>query len=152
MRNFIQEINEDLGCFPNLIEVLSWLEIKAEEFDWHFSDIDGGWKGIEDPSFIGGEDLAKRLNEYNYQLGWAVISAYPLGTLPFTNQNPFADGNSEFWSGIPKKQLHDSLFEIVCWDSSATLFINLPKALATSLIKNAPGLKDLNEENKRRKC
>ena len=152
MMNFIQENNKHVPWFTSLVDVLSWLEIKAEDFDWHFSDVDGGWEDLDDPSWVRGEELAEKLREYNYQFVWSVVSVYPKGTSPFTSQEPFADGNPEFWSGIPKKQLSDSLFEIVCWDSSATLFIGLPKELENCLMKNAPGIKNLNKENERRKC
>lgn len=150
--NYIQENNRHIPWFTNLIDVFDWLEIKAEDYDWHFSDVDGGWEELNDPSWVKGEELAKRLKEYNYQFVWSVISAYPKGTMPFINDKPYADGNPEFWSGIPQKQLENSLFEIVCWDSSATLYIGLPQNLEEKLLKNAPGIKNLNKENARRKC
>ncbi|GEM77643.1 hypothetical protein C1141_16045 [Vibrio agarivorans] len=152
MMNYIQKNNRNIPWFTSLIDVFSWLEIEAKDYDWHFSDVDGGWDELDDPSWVEGEELARRLCEYNYQFVWSVISAYPKGTSPFTSEKPYADGNSDFWSGIPKKQLENSLFEIVCWDSSATLFIGMPDELQKSLLKNAPGIRDLNKENERRKC
>ncbi len=109
--------------------------------------MEGGWDGLANPSWVLGEELAQNLAIDNYQFIWAVVSAYPKDTPPFTNEKPYANDNPDFWSGNPQKQLDDSLFEIVCWDSSATLFIDLPTDLQKNLLKNAPDIKELNEEN-----
>lgn len=77
------------------------------------------------------------------------MSAFPSGTEPRLSEAPYAGGNSDFWKGIPKKQWTDSLFEIVCWDSSATLWIGLPDKLGMKVLKNAPGIMDLDELNKK---
>jgi hypothetical protein len=150
--NYIQEKSKSVPWYTSLIDVFRWLEINAEDYDWHFSDVDGGWNELNDPSWVKGEYLAAKLAEYDYQFVWSVISAYPKNTKAFTSEKPYADGNPDFWSGIPKKQLNDSIFEIVCWDSSATLFVELPSELSKRLLNNAPGIKDLNRENERRKC
>lgn len=150
--NYIQEKAKGVDFYTSLKDVEGWLEIKLSDYDWHFSDIDGGWAELDDPSWVVGEDLEAKLNEFDYQFVWSVCSAFPKGTKPILTETPFADGNPEFWSGSPKKQLKDSLFEIVCWDSSATLFIGLPKDLAKKLLTNAPGIKDLDKENEKRQC
>lgn len=146
--NLIQENTNDVKWFTSLREVEKWMEINLEEFDWHFSNIDGGWTPLEDPRWVTGQELKSKINEFDYQFNWAVISAFPSGTTPRLSQEPFADGNPDFWKGIPKKQLEDSLFEIVCWDSSATLWIGLSDELGMRVLKNAPGIIDLDELNK----
>lgn len=83
------------------------------------------------------------MDEVEYQFDWAVISAFRKGTSPFLDVRPYADGNTDFWNGKAHKQLKNALFEIVCWDSSATLFIDLPKNLSEKLLKNAPGIRKL---------
>ena len=151
--NYIQEKAKGVGFYTSLRDVGAWLEINLSDYDWNISDIDGAWPELDDPSWIRGEDLAAKLNEYDYQFVWAVLSAFPKSTEPFTTDEPFADGNSDFWEGEPKKkQLKNSEFEIVCWDSSATLFIGLPDSLGITLLANAPGIKDLNKENRKRQC
>jgi hypothetical protein len=39
---------------------------------------------------------------------------------------PYADGNPALWKGSPKVQLKEAVFEIVCFDSGATLLIGAP--------------------------
>lgn len=104
---------------------------------------------MEDPRWVTGRELKLKINEFDYQFVWAVISAFPLGTQPRLSKKPYADGNPDFWKGIPEKQLKDSLFEIICWDSSATLWIGLPEELGLKVLKNAPGIAYLNELNKK---
>ncbi len=148
--NYIQEKTNKVSLYTSLKDVEKWLNINLCDYDWHISDIEGAWDELEDPSWIQGSDLAEKLNEYDYQFVWAVLSAFPKGTKSFLTSEPYADGNPSFWKGVPQKQIKNSLFEIVCWDSSATLFIQLPKNLANNLLENAPGIKDLDYENERR--
>ena len=150
--NYIQENTQEVDFYTSLKDIAQWLKIDLKDYDWHISDIDGAWPELNDPSWVRGEELASKLEGFDYQFVWAVVSAYPKGTEPFTSEKPYADGNPEFWKGVPEKQLKDSLFEIVCWDSSATLFIGLPEELGSNLVYNAPGIRDLNKENECRKC
>jgi len=136
--------------YTSMINVARWLEIELKDYDWHITDIEGAWLELDDPSWVLGEMLSSKLNEFDYQFVWSVISAFPKGTEPFTSNKAFADGNPEFWKGEPKKQIQSALFEIVCWDSSVTLFIGLPAQLEKNLITNAPNIKDLNKENRQR--
>ena len=147
--NFIQENTNKVNFYTSLRDVSKWLEISLEDFDFHLTDVDGGWDYNQDPKWITGLALNSIIKEFDYQFVWAVISFYPKGTTPKLSEEPYADGNPDFWIGNPKKQLEDSLFEIVCWDSSATLFIGLPNDLSEKLLKNAPGIEDLNKFNQR---
>ncbi len=148
--NLIQENAKEVEFFTSLRDIEKWMEINMEDYDWHFADVDGGWAPLESPRWVTGKELRSKITEFDYQFVWAVISAYPSGTEVKLSEIPYADGNPEFWIGSPKKQLDDSLFEIVCWDSSATLFIDLPDQLGQNILKNAPGIKNLDEENKKK--
>ncbi len=141
--NYIQENDSSIAYCTYLSEVFKYLELKPEDYDWHFSDVEvnSGWLDLGDPFWITGQQLASRLAKNNYQFFWAVISAFPKGTTPFTSEAPYADGNPDFWTGNAKKQLKESLFEIVCWDSCATLFIELPADLSKNLLRNSPAVK-----------
>ncbi|EDP97816.1 hypothetical protein U8527_05675 [Kordia algicida OT-1] len=147
--NLIQENTDSITFFTSLRNIEQWLEISLDDFDFHFTDVSGGWSEIKSPMWITGEDLNLIIKEFDYQFEWAVISVYPKGTTPKLSDKPYADGNPNFWSGSPKKQLKDSIFEIICWDSTATLFIQLPHELAQKLLKNAPGISDLDQQNKK---
>ncbi|MGF1740905.1 hypothetical protein L4C34_07480 [Vibrio profundum] len=134
--NYILTKCSKVDFYTSLVDISKWLEIDLRGFDWHISDIEGAWDELDDPSWFLGQDLHRKLQECDYQFSWAVVSAFPKGTKPFTTEEPFADGNVNLWNGNAKKQLKNSLFEIVCFDSSATLFIGLPQYLAYRLMAN----------------
>jgi hypothetical protein len=148
--NIIAEKIKSIRFYTSLRDVENWLEIKLSDYDWHVADIHGGWQEMEDPCWISGDKIRKKIDEFDWQFIWAVFSAYPKGTKAFHSEIPYADGNPNFWSGSPVKQLEGSLFEIVCWDSSATLFIGMPDNLGRNLLRNAIGALDLDKFNKRR--
>lgn len=147
--NLIQENTEKIAFYTSLKAVVGWLEINLADFDWHLANIDANWPTVEDPIWLSGDALFSKIEEQDYQFYWAVFSVFPKGSEPILCDEVFADGNPDFWCGKPQKQLKDSLFEIVCWDSSATLFIGLPDELGARLLNNAPGVQDLNDVNEK---
>ena len=148
--NYIQSNTNKVDFYTSLLDVERWLEINLEDYDWNISDIDGAWPELDDPSWVTGIELKSKLEEFDYQFVWAVLSAFPKGHYKQLSDKPYADGNPHFWKGMPEKQMDSSLFEIVCWDSSATLFIGLPTEMGEKLVSNAPGIKDLDKENAKR--
>lgn len=145
--NLIQEGFKKVRFYTSMLDVEQWMEIQIENFDWHMSPTEGGWCNFNEPLWITGLEFKKKLKIYDYQFIWSVISAFPKGSKPFTSELPYADNNPDFWHKKPVKQLCNSLFEVVCWDSSATLFIGLSDTLAENLLKNAPDIKDLDIYN-----
>jgi hypothetical protein len=149
--NYAQEYAKGIEFYTSLRNVERWLEINLSDYDWHITDIVSDWDIADDPIWMNGKELSDKINEWDYRFTWAVLSAFPRGYQPFLNDEPYADGNPDFWIGSPEKQLKKSLFEVICWDGSATLFIGLPDDLGIKLVKNAPGIKNLDEENRHRK-
>jgi hypothetical protein len=67
------------------------------------------------------------------QFIWSVLSAIPAESRRVAEEVdcvPFADGNRSFWVGSTTPQHPMASFEIVCWDSSATLLIGANAELA----------------------
>ncbi|AZZ93382.1 hypothetical protein EUZ85_22720 [Hahella sp. KA22] len=75
--NYIQKGVPAVNFYTSMKDVAGWLEIELRDYDWHISDIDGGWCGIVDPSWVLGEEFAAKIEEFDYQFVWAVISAFP---------------------------------------------------------------------------
>jgi hypothetical protein len=91
-----------------------------------------------------GDMLSSFLKAHEAQFEWAVFSAVPKGFRSRPVSDPGADGNPDFWVGEgPMPQLDGALFEIVCWDSSATLLINLPLEAAQSFAARFPDTRPL---------
>ncbi|MET0857774.1 MAG: hypothetical protein ABWY27_13550, partial [Telluria sp.] len=65
--------------------------------------------------------------EHEIQFIWAVFSAVPKGFRTAVSAAPYVEGNPDYWNGKDvAPQLEGAFFEIACWDSSATILINLP--------------------------
>ena len=98
------------------------------------------------PVVMSGLALREIVQKEKVQFVWAVFSAFDHEpSIP--SDLPYADGNSEFWQGSPTPQLKDALFEIVCWDSGATLFIGIDPNIAAKLKARYPDIRDLDEAN-----
>lgn len=145
--NLIQEDSEEVKCFTDMLKVAEWLGISIADYNWHLSGIElnQSLRGLEDPCWFTGTEFSEYVGVHRPQFVWAVLSAFPPASKPFLSNLPYADGNSSIWKATPRKQLESSLFEIVSWDSSATLYIGLPDALGQNLLKKAPGIRILGE-------
>ena len=64
--NYIQENCRETPWFPSLKDVFRWLEISPKDYDWHFSNVDGGREELNAPSWVLGTELAEKLGEFDY--------------------------------------------------------------------------------------
>ncbi len=99
------------------------------------------------PLIIGGKELRKIVASEKIQFIWAVISAFE-GDVTIPENLPYADGNSNLWTECPQLQIKGAIFEIVCWDSSATLFINFPNIWGAKLRELYPDIEKLKDHIK----
>jgi hypothetical protein len=128
--NLILEKTDQVRFFTDMKEVFAAAEIAPQEYDWYISDIETNFTpeglGVGD-QWMRGEELASLIYNQEIQFIWAVFSAVPKGSRPAVSEPPKVEGNPDYWNGkdlVP--QLEGALFEIACWDSSATILINLP--------------------------
>jgi len=136
--NLILEKTDQVRWFTNMREVLDAANIAPQDYDWYVSDIETNWtpSGFSPANqWLAGEELASLLNDHDVQFIWAVFSAVPKGFRSTPSSAPYVDGNPGYWVGEePDPQLDGALFEIACWDSSATILINLPEEAARSFL------------------
>lgn len=136
--NLILEKTDQVLWFTNMRDVFDAANIAAEDYDWYVSDIETNWtpSGFSTiDQWFSGEELASFLDKHEVQFIWAVFSAVPKGFRSYSPTAPYADGNPTYWSGEElAPQLEGALFEIACWDSSATILINLPDGAACSFM------------------
>ncbi len=127
--NLIVEKSERVRYYTDIAETLAAMNVRAEDYDWYVSDMDTNFPASDlgnDDRWVTGQELARVLRAENSQFTWGVFSAVLPGQRPAITVRPCADGNPDFWNGtdiVP--QLPEALFEIVCWDGSATLLIGL---------------------------
>jgi hypothetical protein len=98
------------------------------------------------PLIITGSDLRKIVESDKIQFIWAVLSAFG-GDVTIPEDLPFADMNAELWTSTVKPQIKESDFEIVCWDSSATLFIGVDNSVAAQLVGYDQDIQSIDDFN-----
>ena len=110
--------------------VFDALGISAASYDWYVSDIETNYYGEDfasEDQWILVEDLQRFLENNEVQFIWAVFSAVPKGFRTTVEKHPYVEGNTAYWNRSEMRpQLPGALFEIACWDSSATLLIGMP--------------------------
>jgi hypothetical protein len=145
--NLIFENTNQVRWFTNMLDVFDAANIAPQNYDWFVSDIETNWTPMDFlpiDQWFSGDELASFLREHEVQFIWAVFSAVPKGFRSLPLFRPYAEGNPRYWNGTePAPQLHGALFEIVCWDSSGTILINLPEQAARSFIARYPDTRPL---------
>lgn len=127
--------------------VFKALGLSAADYDWYVSDIETNCSDStfsQEDRWISGTELEEFLEKNDAQFEWAVFSAVPKGLRFVVETSPYIDGNPRYWSGdevLP--QLEGALFEIVCWDSSATILVGLSAAAAASFVRVYPDTRPL---------
>ena len=141
--NLIIEDTVQIEYFTHLPQIFNTLKLDCKGFDWYLSDIETNGFDIQDGWYTG-EELSQLIEENDIQFIWGVISAVKKGNRPIVSNTPYADGNSDFWN-IPniKTQLSEALFEIVSWDSSATILIGLNDELTKNFTSVYSDAKEL---------
>jgi len=143
--NVILERTDKVKYFTNMRSVVAALGISAAAFDWYISDIETNYRGAEfyaGDQWMSGEELERFLTHNEVQFIWAVFSAVPKGFRSVVKEAPYIDGNPDYWQGIEVvPQLPNALFEIACWDSSATIFVGLPVEALNNLRNIHPSIK-----------
>ena len=146
--NLILESPAPAPYFTDMKRTLCDAGILAADFDWYISDLDTNFHvpalGTDD-IWIQGTTLAQALEIPGLQFVWAVFSAFPAGDgWQDVESPPVADGNGRYW--LPPEvtpQLQGARFEIVCWDSSATILVGLNHEQANRYLCVNPDAKAL---------
>jgi hypothetical protein len=150
--NLILENSDSVEFYTYLDPIFEALP-ELKKYDYLISDLE--INGCSDTRLhketltISGQALSEVTEKEKVQFIWGVFSAYEKAPL-MIKELPYADGNRDFWRGIPTPQAKEALFEIVAWDSTCTLFIGISDELAARLKELYPDIKDLDIENKLR--
>jgi hypothetical protein len=143
---YVEYYTDLCKLFNNIPELIQYNYLISDiEFN-HCSDS----RLHKNPVIIDGKVLFEIVKKEDIQFNWAVLSAFKSKIESNPVKVPFADGNSTFWQGHPKPQAPGAEFEIVCWDSASTFFINMHNDITEKLLKLFPDIKDLDKENESR--
>ncbi len=160
MANLIIEKSPSIKWYSDLFPFFALIEPTIREHRWLWTEVD-----VNAALPIPDNDIGRYLIDgdalFDFavdrpQFRWSVLSALPpeyeVDPTAIPRESvPYADGNPDFWHGSPRPQFSEALFEIVCWDSSATLLIGTDNHLILDAFRAAyPGAVDLDAENRSR--
>ncbi|CAN7153404.1 hypothetical protein [Polaromonas sp. LjRoot131] len=144
--NILLESSDSVPFYTDMRATLKAMAVEASSYDWFVSDVETNIPVpvlIEGDGWLSGDELSRALAD-DIQFEWAVFSAMPRGTRFDVLLSPSADGNARFWQPPDvQPQLQGAVFEIVCWDSSATLFIGISQQQAERVTAAYPEAKPL---------
>ncbi|WP_286133482.1 MULTISPECIES: hypothetical protein [unclassified Bacillus (in: firmicutes)] len=142
-------MEEILNSFDGLEKNFNWL---LTDLEW--SEPDEYLEYFEDYSqnkfWITGENLKKLADEEGFYLIWGVLSAFDKNekiSLEDIKEEPFADGNPNFWVENPKIQHPKATVELVFWDSSYILLLSKDDDFTIKFRSTYDGCLDLNSYN-----
>ncbi len=138
--NLILENSEQVPFFTDMAATLAAIGVAPREYDWYVSDVqtNKATDGFhESDMWITGAELEKSLCGTPVQFIWGVFSAFSPSVRFDVIAAPYADGNTSFWRppGV-RPQLAGACFEVVCWDSSATIFVGISKMQESRYLQN----------------
>lgn len=144
--NLLLERSEQVAWHTDMAAVLRAMGVDPTLFDWFVSDVE---TNVPVPLFgrgdawIAGDELAAVLIQ-PIQFIWAVFCAFPIGVRVAIERAPFADCNPAFWRAPgPAPQLPGACFEVVCWDSSATILVGVSEEQAFAFSRTYSDAKPL---------
>ena len=144
--NLILESSERVPFHTDMHATLTAMGVEASAYDWFVSDVETNVALpalSEGDAWVTGGELSRML-ACDVQFIWGVFTAVPLGTRFDVPVAPAADGNSNFWQPPDvKPQLEGASFEIVCWDSSATILVGVSPKQAERYLVTYPEAKPL---------
>lgn len=148
--NILLESSDAVPYLTDVGSTLCSLGVDASAFDWYVSDIETNFFFEGRPQVDGwmnGPELAQCLLHPGLQFIWGVFSAFPRGMRVEVPRPPSAEGNPRFWRDADTltPQLEGALFELVCWDSSATILVGITSEQARRYMETHPQAKLLRD-------
>ncbi|OIK15119.1 hypothetical protein BIV60_10340 [Bacillus sp. MUM 116] len=160
-------MNTILEKFFGLKEILNSFDGLEKKYNWLLTDLDGFYtenfldyvedyrifeesNNCLDTYWITGENLARLANCKEFYPIWGVFSAFDKKEtidLDDIKEEPFADGNPNFWVKNPKIQHPKAVVELVFWDSSLILLLSKDDDFSINFRNTFQGWKDLNSYN-----
>lgn len=144
--NVVLENSDQVRWYTDMAATLAAMGVNPRTYDWYVSDIETNVSVSildEGDTWVTGDELAALL-ERPIQFIWAVFSAFLPGVRVEVDSAPGADGNPDFWRPPEvSPQMQGACFEIVCWDSSATILIGVSNEQAERFSRTYPDTKPL---------
>lgn len=152
LEDFI-ELKEVINSFQGIEKNFNWL---LTDLDWsypeNYLDYFMDYRIYDDRSIylITGENLIKLANLKEVYFIWGVFSAFEKNEnvdLDNIQEEPYADGNPNFWVDNPVIQHSKAVVELVLWDSTLILLLSKDMDFTSNFRSTFKAWKDLNIYN-----
>ena len=144
--NVVLEHSDQVPWYTDIAATFAAMGVDPRDYEWYVSDVETNVSVPmlnEGDTWMTGDELASVLQK-SVQFIWAVFSAFPRGVRVEVDSAPSADGNPHFWRPPEvSPQLPGACFEVVCWDSSATILIGVSGEQAERFSRTYPDAKPL---------
>lgn len=162
--NSLLERSEQMPFYTDLAVVFRALDGRERDYHWIITDFEcialnaGSLPAPfretnDDRILLSGRTLMSLVSRQPIQFVWGVLSGFVPDRVPelgSLNPVPFADGNEALWRPGVTLQHPLAEVEIVCWDSSATMFLSRQEDLTRQFRAFFPDAVDLDTFNARR--
>jgi hypothetical protein len=142
--NVILMYSDQVPWYTDMAATFLAMGVDPRSYDWYVSSVETNVPVpvfSEHEAWVTGDELAVVLAA-PIQFSWAVFSAFPRGVRVDVSSPPDADGNPTFWHPPEvRPQLEGACFEVVCWDSSATILIGVSPQQAERFSQAYPDTK-----------
>lgn len=136
LRQILEAIEDELDDYNFLVTDFqtNFLEDKPEEFLLE-----------KDYLFIKGRELYRIVKNYDIQWIWGVFTAIYKDLEEDHISRNFPKSNSEaYWKGDLAIEYPEGVFQIIAWDSSASLFVSDEDSISEKFLQSFPDALDLN--------
>ena len=161
--NLLLERSPRLEFSTDLRAILAALGGRAREYEWLVTDLEllyldplGALQHplplpvllsahADEVMRLSGSELERIAGAYRIQVLWGVFSGFRPDAVPVVSPldpYPFANGNPDLWKPEVTLQHPTAQVELVCWDSSATLFLSRDADLARRFREQFPDAVD----------
>lgn len=134
MKSYILEHCDRMPFFTDMRVVFEALRGRQTDYNWLITDLEHYSDALDKGTvWIDGGELTKIIYGNQIQWVWGVFSGFrkDIEINPAKLRvEPYADGNPNFWIAEPAIQHPLAEIEIVCWDSSLTLFLSKNEELS----------------------
>ncbi|KML31420.1 hypothetical protein Q9R38_14490 [Priestia aryabhattai] len=160
-------MNTILEDFYELREILSSFDSLQNNYNWLLTGLDGSLPDVYLDYFIDyrtyskeargstywitGEKLTELANKEDIYFAWGVFSAFNKNEhidLDMLKEEPYADGNPDFWVERPKIQHPKATTELVLWDAELVLLLSKDERISTTFRNKFKDFKSLEVYNK----
>ena len=152
--NYILENTNSIDFFTYLPDVFKAIGNIQTSYNWMITDYEcNGYLDFRTDGRVlwyTGDELTELVEKNQIQFIWGVLSGFPKNVTIDRGKSevfPYADCNSGLWSPHVSIQHPDAEIEIVCFDSSATLFMSLDERISRQYSDYYVDARNLNQMN-----